>query len=110
MLRGAAVAPDIGKMARTPEVHDAFRPERFAALSPDVATLASKTRGSLRLDSVAGEPHAMQSPRNCTIWPAHTLCRFRPGRYFADMSFWLAAASMITRMDMSDSQGKRIIP
>ncbi|EED82013.1 predicted protein [Postia placenta Mad-698-R] len=66
MLRGAAVAPDIGEMARTPEVHDTFRPERFAALSPGVAALVSKTRGSPRLDSVADEPRAMQS-RNCTI-------------------------------------------
>lgn len=93
MPKGGMVVSNIWGMANKSDVYDepdAFRPERFADMDPDIADL--------------------KDPRKYVFGFGRRIC---PGRYFADTSIWLAAASMIATLDIHkarDSQGQEIIP
>ncbi|EPT05741.1 hypothetical protein FOMPIDRAFT_1027275 [Fomitopsis schrenkii] len=89
----AVIVMNAWAMSRDPEVYpepDVFKPERFLTQNGGVSDL--------------------HDPRKFVFGFGRRIC---PGRYFADTTIWLAAASIVATMDFRqarNSQGDLVVP
>lgn len=89
--KGSTVISNIWAISRDPSIYpdpDAFRPERFEEMD------AEKVKAS--------------HPKTYVFGFGRRIC---PGRHLADMSFWLAAATILATLDIHKARdGKNIEP
>ncbi|EED83485.1 predicted protein [Postia placenta Mad-698-R] len=89
--KGSTVISNIWAISRDPSIYpdpDAFRPERFEEMD------AEKVKAS--------------HPKMREYVPVRSIC---PGRHLAEMSFWLAAATILATLDIHKARdGKNIEP
>lgn len=99
-------------MSRDPDVYpepDVFKPERFLTPNGGVSDLHDPKKFVFGF----GRRLVRISPTRGIQFDDPDVYRICPGRYFADATIWLAAASIATTMDIrpaKDPQGEIITP